>query len=681
MSEPTTCLVSPLSSSPSSLTQQQILHRLLLLKDKEPNAWVSMALVNPTRMLGESISFGRFTSESLDWERWSTFTQKRYVEEAAKYSKPGSVAAKRAYFEAHYKRKAQEKAAILTQEANAHANGTSDSETREENHNGRSVEKKSKTDNIMEQPAKDAVNYQVVDDTNQCKLDVEQSDLDISNMEVVAVDMAQTCVDTNLNVENLVLDDNPNKEIAVPVEERIPDPGPASHEVLALPVKGTEVNSSTKLSTKIAMANPSHSLHKRKDIAALPRPKSGTIVKKSDISSFEKTGLTTRSLHVSINLPFGTSKRNRTASAAEQSRNDINSVSKSKKSNINSSEKKGLAAQSLHVSNSIPSGTAKRNKTAAAVEQSRNSVNSVLISKKSVGGSIEMKGLTTLSLNMPANLPSGAGKTSKTATAADKPRNGINRASKIMKVEGQSVEKRPTSRSLHMSINLSSSAGFTSKTPSVFEHNRSRKFDSNLPSVSNHHPVASLPKASHGFLNQASANPPSQGRRAERLLNKSVSGGVTANAKFSSISAELSKSSSTTKSNIRPLTTSSPFRFRSEERALKRKEFSQMVDETKSNEEEKVQRQRIPKVKTDHDHKKLQQISGSKSKIREDTNGGSQCPNKQIRKDKNLGNSCKPPIYTNNTKHVTEKIKRATRQPTASLSNMTRENASPNIQH
>ncbi|KAE9604806.1 hypothetical protein Lalb_Chr11g0075641 [Lupinus albus] len=657
MSEPTTCVVSPLSS-PSSLTQQQL---------------------NPMRMLGESISFGRFMSESLDWERWSTFTQKRYVEEAEKYSKPGSVAAKRAYFEAHYKRKAQEKAAILTQEANAQANGTSDSETPEGNHDGRSVEKKSKSDTIMKQPDKDAVNYQVVDDTNQYKLDVGQSDLDISNMEGVAQDMAQTCVDTNLNVENHVLHDNPNKEIAVPVEERIPDPGPASREVLALPVKGTEVNSSTKLSTETAIANLSHSLHKRKDVAALPRLKSGTMVKKSDVSSFEKTGLTARSLHMSINLP---SKRNKTASAVEQSRNDINSVLKSKKSTRNPIEKKGLAAQSLHMSISIPSGTAKRNKTVAAVEQSRNSVKSVLISKNSVEGSVEMKGLTALSLNMPANLLSGAGKTSKTATAADKPRNGINRASKIMKVEGESVEKRPTStRSLHMSINLSSSAGFTSKTPSVFEHNRSKKFDSNLPSVSNHHPMASLPKASHGFLNQASANPPSQGRRTERLLNKSVSGGVTANAKISSISTQFSESSSTTKSNPRPLTTSSPFRFRSEERALKRKEFLQRVDETKSNEEEKVQLQRIPKEKTDHDHKKLQQISGSKSKLREDMYGGSQCPSKQFRKDKNLGNSCKPPIHTNNTKHVTEKINRATRPSATSLSNMTQENASPNIQH
>lgn len=53
---------------------------------------------------GESVSFGRFTSESLSWEKWSTFNRNRYVEEAEKYSKPGSVKQKKAFLEAHFKR-------------------------------------------------------------------------------------------------------------------------------------------------------------------------------------------------------------------------------------------------------------------------------------------------------------------------------------------------------------------------------------------------------------------------------------------------------------------------------------------------------------------------------------------------------------------------------------------------
>ncbi|XP_058778924.1 protein WVD2-like 7 [Vicia villosa] len=75
---------------------------------------------NTNHALGQSISFGRFMTETLAWEKWSSFTQNRYVEEAEMYSKPGSVAQKKAFFEAHYKKLAAQKAAaaLLAQEAN-----------------------------------------------------------------------------------------------------------------------------------------------------------------------------------------------------------------------------------------------------------------------------------------------------------------------------------------------------------------------------------------------------------------------------------------------------------------------------------------------------------------------------------------------------------------------------------
>ncbi|XP_068637173.1 protein WVD2-like 7 isoform X2 [Aristolochia californica] len=53
-----------------------------------------------------SISFGRFEAESLDWGRRSSFSHNRYLDEVEKCSKPGSVIEKKAYFEAHFKRKA-----------------------------------------------------------------------------------------------------------------------------------------------------------------------------------------------------------------------------------------------------------------------------------------------------------------------------------------------------------------------------------------------------------------------------------------------------------------------------------------------------------------------------------------------------------------------------------------------
>ncbi|CAI9752602.1 unnamed protein product [Fraxinus pennsylvanica] len=80
---------------------------------------------NPMHALGESISFGRFMSESLSWEKWSSFSShKRYVEEAERYAQPGSVAQKKAFFEAHYKRIAAQRAAAaaLVDQENASNN-------------------------------------------------------------------------------------------------------------------------------------------------------------------------------------------------------------------------------------------------------------------------------------------------------------------------------------------------------------------------------------------------------------------------------------------------------------------------------------------------------------------------------------------------------------------------------
>ncbi|KAG5522327.1 hypothetical protein RHGRI_034493 [Rhododendron griersonianum] len=75
-----------------------------------------------------SVSFGRFENDSLSWEKWSTFSPNKYLEEVEKCSTPGSVAQKKAYFEAHYKKIAARKAAEQLEqerqmETNAGQNG------------------------------------------------------------------------------------------------------------------------------------------------------------------------------------------------------------------------------------------------------------------------------------------------------------------------------------------------------------------------------------------------------------------------------------------------------------------------------------------------------------------------------------------------------------------------------
>ncbi|XP_048554515.1 protein WVD2-like 7 isoform X1 [Triticum urartu] len=71
--------------------------------------------------LGESVSFGRFLSEPLEWGRWSAFEHNRYLEEAAGQSRPGSVAQKKAFFEEHYARK--RKSADVDEGRDADADG------------------------------------------------------------------------------------------------------------------------------------------------------------------------------------------------------------------------------------------------------------------------------------------------------------------------------------------------------------------------------------------------------------------------------------------------------------------------------------------------------------------------------------------------------------------------------
>ncbi|KAI3985207.1 hypothetical protein MKX01_015141, partial [Papaver californicum] len=58
-----------------------------------------------------SVSFGKFENDLLSWDKWSSFSQNKYLEEVEKCSTPGSVASKKAYFEAHYKKIAAHKAA------------------------------------------------------------------------------------------------------------------------------------------------------------------------------------------------------------------------------------------------------------------------------------------------------------------------------------------------------------------------------------------------------------------------------------------------------------------------------------------------------------------------------------------------------------------------------------------
>ncbi|XP_019051832.1 PREDICTED: protein WVD2-like 7 isoform X3 [Nelumbo nucifera] len=65
-----------------------------------------------------SISFGRYSVESLAWEKWSVFSHNKCQEELEKFKAPGLVARKKAHFEEYYRRIRTLKKLQVEQETN-----------------------------------------------------------------------------------------------------------------------------------------------------------------------------------------------------------------------------------------------------------------------------------------------------------------------------------------------------------------------------------------------------------------------------------------------------------------------------------------------------------------------------------------------------------------------------------
>ena len=148
-------------------------------------------------------------SESLAWEKWSTFSHNRYLEEAEKSSKPGSVAQKRAYFEAHYKKKAAERAAALVEEANAAAHNVSESETSDKHHN----------DSFMDSELVEADSHKAVDEPHPHVEDAPNTAIcysaemnvcnpNVEELETKKVEAAEAIMVEGVDVEDSALVEN-----------------------------------------------------------------------------------------------------------------------------------------------------------------------------------------------------------------------------------------------------------------------------------------------------------------------------------------------------------------------------------------------------------------------------------------------------------------------------------------
>lgn len=75
-----------------------------------------MTATSSNQELEVSVSFGKFGNDSLSWEKFSSFSPNKYLEEVEKCATPGSVAQKKAYFESHYKKIAERRADIIMEQ-------------------------------------------------------------------------------------------------------------------------------------------------------------------------------------------------------------------------------------------------------------------------------------------------------------------------------------------------------------------------------------------------------------------------------------------------------------------------------------------------------------------------------------------------------------------------------------
>ncbi|CAD5313611.1 unnamed protein product [Arabidopsis thaliana] len=153
----------------------------------------AVASSNPS--LQVSVSFGRFENDSLSWEKFSAFSPNKYLEEVGKCATPGSVAQKKAYFEAHYKKIAERKAEIIDQEKLMDENASfrsivSDQESVECENGGVVVE--SEVDNGCNGQLSCDEDKHVTDITAK----VNQVSIDESNEETIVVKECQSSVDT-----------------------------------------------------------------------------------------------------------------------------------------------------------------------------------------------------------------------------------------------------------------------------------------------------------------------------------------------------------------------------------------------------------------------------------------------------------------------------------------------------
>ncbi|KAJ1389875.1 hypothetical protein SESBI_37882 [Sesbania bispinosa] len=300
------------------------------------------AASNPA--LQVSVSFGRFENDSLSWERWSSFSPNKYLEEVEKCATPGSVAQKKAYFEAHYKKVAARKAELLAQEKQ-----TEKDSFRSEDQNGIDLSGNtcgndaefdiSNTQGSIEVvkqeiSSADEINRSHVDNLKEeiaVSRDYQSSSVELENKELENISHSSLQIDEPEAEEDVCIKQEDNLNIEAEDVKEI------SHVVYketekASEVEAKDVNLDKPKESKVTSVNRESNAAKTKKKTMQPKPKTSQI---STPRSSKPTTTPTRTL------------------ASAPSTKKGNSPSLSRRQITSGGENKKVANKSLHMSLSL----------------------------------------------------------------------------------------------------------------------------------------------------------------------------------------------------------------------------------------------------------------------------------------------------------------------------------------
>ncbi|KAL0447097.1 UNVERIFIED_CONTAM: hypothetical protein Slati_1837600 [Sesamum latifolium] len=248
--------------------------------------------------LDVSVSFGRFENDALCWEKWSWFSPNKYLEEVGNLSTPGSVAQKKAYFEAHYKKIAARKAEELEQEKSMNLATPSlvelRNEDRVENTSGIDTEfGLSNGERLVEEVAQEACSADLHNVTFAEAKDDNFESVEKNECAAIAVECGSSVVEEaehelNVNIVKLAPESNIGLEVTLVGAET---PRKDSEQVTPTTKERSLAGTKKKVVSPAAKSSPAYSTPRYAKPASISMPTSASpsLKKKVNPSSLPKS--------------------------------------------------------------------------------------------------------------------------------------------------------------------------------------------------------------------------------------------------------------------------------------------------------------------------------------------------------------------------------------------------------